>query len=652
MTDSSAPPLPEYDLPADDRSVSPNTGYTRAHWEAIADRLLDGAARYSSPSGALIDFPSPEPATKPTGLEGFARTFLLAAIRIAGDDGRDRALIERYRKALDAGVDPNGPETWPALTDHSGPTVEAAAIAVGLQIARPWLWDGLDRRTRTRMIDWFSGEKGCWCADNNHVLLGATIAAFVESAGGEVRRGEVDQALDRMEDWYVGDGWYSDGEGRRFDHYNAWTFHFYPFFICQLAGARLDGRRAVYRERLRMFLGGYQHLFGADGAPLIQGRSLTYRWGVAAPFWMAHLEGVDALSAGRTRRLCSGVVKYFLDAGVGADGTLGLGWFGDDGGILQSYNVAGSPHWASKGFLGLLLPADHEVWTAPEEPLEIEEGDVRRVLSGPQWTVDGWHGVARVHNFGSDGHPHKDDGLYRRLAFSTGTAPVLHGAVRDNDLTVPGPNVRHLGLQRGTASQGGGRLARRIDAAGRDVHVDYAVRIMAGYELRAARVSGVIGLPLRMTGYAVASSTAPDADVSSEGIAAEPVAVESVAAAARTSCQSSDIRWLASDVPLDVRAEVFRPERGNALGTECAVPGLQIDRCPVNEVTILWAVALDGVMPGGIPGVPGTAEIRCDLGGACVRVDGHDVVLRWARGPRWPAETVNQGVFLAVPDGE
>lgn len=37
-------------LPADDRTLSPRTGYTRAHWEAAADGLLTAALRYATPA--------------------------------------------------------------------------------------------------------------------------------------------------------------------------------------------------------------------------------------------------------------------------------------------------------------------------------------------------------------------------------------------------------------------------------------------------------------------------------------------------------------------------------------------------------------------------------------------------------------------------
>ncbi|GGV40907.1 hypothetical protein GCM10010293_46490 [Streptomyces griseoflavus] len=94
-------------LPADDRALSPRTGYTRAHWEAVADGLLDAAWRWSTPGGALLDLPGrpSRSGVRSDGLEGYARTFLAAAFRTAGADGHDpHNLLERYAGGLAAGT--------------------------------------------------------------------------------------------------------------------------------------------------------------------------------------------------------------------------------------------------------------------------------------------------------------------------------------------------------------------------------------------------------------------------------------------------------------------------------------------------------------------------------------------------------------------
>lgn len=95
-------PLP-FPLPADDRALSPHTGLSRAHWEAAADGMLRAALRYATPGHGLIDLPGPpsRSGVRPDGLEGFARTFLLAALRVAGAGGADPySFLPRYPLGL------------------------------------------------------------------------------------------------------------------------------------------------------------------------------------------------------------------------------------------------------------------------------------------------------------------------------------------------------------------------------------------------------------------------------------------------------------------------------------------------------------------------------------------------------------------------
>ncbi|WP_406194628.1 DUF2264 domain-containing protein [Kitasatospora sp. NBC_01560] len=436
-------------LPPEDRRTSPYTGWTRAHWEAVADTLLTAVRPYASPGRALINLPGPRPSSsgrRSDGLEGFARTFLLAAFRIAGADGADpHGLLERYAAGLDAGTrrptterdlaDGDG-ESWGVIADRSQPLVEAASIATALRLTRPWLWDRLDEPVRERAGRWLADALHRAPVDNNWWLFPLTVGGFLAEVGieTEAARAAVRRGLDRIQPWYLGDGWYTDGRPRAFDHYNGWALHLYPVLDAHLAGDA--ARTARYGARLAAHLDGYARLFGADGAPVHQGRSLSYRFAAAAPLWAGALTGHTPLSPGATRRIASGALRHFVDRGaVGADGLLALGWYGAHPPLVQAYSGPASPYWASKGFLGLLLPADHPVWTEPEEPGPAEAADAVVALPAPGWLVQSTvaDGIVRLHNHGSDDQPadtvQPDDPLYARFAHSTATGPVGGPAV-------------------------------------------------------------------------------------------------------------------------------------------------------------------------------------------------------------------------------
>ncbi|MEU9362935.1 DUF2264 domain-containing protein, partial [Streptomyces sp. NPDC048301] len=175
--------------PPEDRIASPYTGWTRAHWEGVADALLAGVRPYASPEGALIALPGEPSASgrRSDGLEGFARTFLLAAFRVAGAGGHDpHGVLRRYADGLAAGTRTPGrddAESWPRPSECGQAWVEAASVALGLRLTRPWLWDLLDRDVQERAADWLSEVLGTPPVNNNWWLFPLTVGGFLAEAG-------------------------------------------------------------------------------------------------------------------------------------------------------------------------------------------------------------------------------------------------------------------------------------------------------------------------------------------------------------------------------------------------------------------------------------------------------------------------------------
>ena len=434
---------PALTLPALDRVLSPHTGLTREHWCAYADYLLRSAHRYGTADHANIHLPGASSAYGPRSdsLEAFARTFLLASFRIAGDPQDTGWIAEWYARGLDAGTDPANPDRWPTPGELGQAKVEAASLAVGLALTRDVLWDKLPQRVQEQLIAWFETVIGGEYPPINWVWFQIVVETFLASVGGRFSDEDIDAGLAIHDSLYRGHGWFADGPERAYDHYVGWAFQVYPQLWALMApeDPRVKARKALDGERLADFLDDAAYLVGGNGAPLIQGRSLIYRFAAAAPFWVGELSGQTRLSPGVGRRAASGMLDYFARHGsITDDGLLSIGWHGEFAGMKQSYSGAGSPYWAAKGFLGLALPADHRVWTAVEEPLPVEAGDTRRLIAAPGWQVDGTasDGIVRIRNHGTDhanaGAAVADSPLYARLGYSTHTFPDLEPESLDN----------------------------------------------------------------------------------------------------------------------------------------------------------------------------------------------------------------------------
>ncbi|MFE2044417.1 DUF2264 domain-containing protein [Streptomyces sp. NPDC059477] len=414
----------------------------RAHWERTADRMLLAVRPYATDGHSLIHLPG-VPSSNGVlsdGLEGFARTFLLAAFRLAGAGGGDpHGLAAWYAAGLATGTDPAHPERWPSFAECNQAKVEAASIALALHETRPWIWDRLDDKVRQRILDWLAPMTGNLMPGNNWIWFQGITEAFARTVGGQWHQQDLDRTIGLTDGWYAGEGWYSDGltggEPRNFDHYNGWAMHLYPLWFCRILGdAAPAGLLDRYRARLTRFLADQRLLVGANGSPLVQGRSLTYRHAALASLWTGALFDATPLAPGETRALATRMLDHFTRHGAtDENGLLTLGWHRPYRGVLQVYSGPASPYWASKGFIGLALPPDHPVWTSPETPLAVEQGNFGRALAAPGWLVSGTSadGIVRVVNHGGDHadpiRPHADDPCYARFAYSTHTAPETPG---------------------------------------------------------------------------------------------------------------------------------------------------------------------------------------------------------------------------------
>ncbi|WSL80556.1 DUF2264 domain-containing protein [Kitasatospora sp. NBC_01266] len=621
------------ELPPEDRTLSPHTGWTRAHWEAVADGLLESVARFAGPEHALIPLPGERPSIsgrRSDGLEGYARTFLLAAFRVAGAGGADPAgLLRRYAEGLAAGTRTPTAEgdladgdqvSWPSIVERRQALVEAASIAVGLRLTRPWLWDTLDGRTREQVRAWLAPGLAPSPVDNNWWLFPAMVGAFLVEAGldhdGAGQRA-VDRGLARIEQWYLGGGWYTDGRPRAFDHYNGWAFHLYPVLHAHLTGDQrlLD----TYGPRLAAHLAGHARTFGTDGAPVHQGRSLAYRFAAAAPLWAGTLTGHTPLSPGTTRRLASGTLRYFVDGGaVDADGLLPPGWFGRYPAMVQNYSGPASAYWASKGFLGLLLPADHPVWTAVEEPGPAETADAVTALPQPGWLIQSTaaDGLVRLHNHGSDDQPadqvHADDPLYARLAYSTATGPAFEGTpdnhlglVVDGELSERG-RIRPLGAGDGWAASAHHPLVGGRELPG--VTVTSLVLAAGADEVRIHLVSGAEpGTGVRQSGWAAA------------GAAAEQWADTRHARVTATDLRGLPLVSALAGLHGFADADCHRLPGGTAFGTAAAVPVLTGATGTGSSLFVSRARLDRSAAPGPVPE-------------PLVRVAGDRVRVRWPDG--------------------
>ncbi|TLS48002.1 DUF2264 domain-containing protein [Streptomyces montanus] len=294
-------------------------------------------------------------------LEAFARPLWGLAPLAAGKGAVPHT--ELWLRGLAHGSDPAHPEYWGEPRDRDQRIVEMAAIGFALALAPEQWWDPLSGAERDRLARWLRSALPRETADNNWHFFPVLIGLGLDRVGVPYDRSLTGARLRRLETFWLGDGWYSDGPTERRDYYVPWAMHFYGLLCDTLTG----GDR--FKERAARFALDFRHWFADDGAAVPYGRSLTYRWAQAA-FWGAlPFAGVDALPWGVVKGYLLRHLRWWRGRPVtGPEGLLSVGYGYPQPALAEQYNAPGSPYWSLKAFLPLALPDDHAFWSATEEP--------------------------------------------------------------------------------------------------------------------------------------------------------------------------------------------------------------------------------------------------------------------------------------------
>ncbi len=344
------------------------------------------------------------------GFEATARLSVLAASRLAGLDGQPPpSWLGGVIALIEAGA-----AHWPTSAESAQAIVENANVAKSLLIADS-LWDGLNVRTQDHVIDRCTRDLARPASNNNWALYAATSAAFLEAHGhsSTATARAIEYANASADEWYLGDGWYADGAGSPPDYYSAWTFHYELVLIAWKSG---DAERLkVLIGRLRLMCDSLLGLIGDTGAPVYWGRSLTYRFALAAPLaWLAVIDPAtpNAETLGST---WSAVVHHF-----GEQNPLALGWTSADRRVAQRYSGPGASYWAYRAFIALLLPPTHPFWADSARGREPHQ----RALD-PGLIVRSSGAIALLHNHSSSAPTgRRDNPLHARRSYSSHTSPA------------------------------------------------------------------------------------------------------------------------------------------------------------------------------------------------------------------------------------
>jgi hypothetical protein len=334
----------------------------RALFAPLKSNFSPGGARVRLGfSGAHFDVHAAE-------LEGFARPLWGLAPLTAG--GADFDSWDLYRRGLSNGCNPKHPEYWGAPGDLDQRFVEMAAIGLSLALVPHEIWEPLEPDAQKNLVRWLMEINRHEVPDCNWLFFRVLVNLGLAKVGAEHDAASMHAALDRLETFYLGDGWYSDGPNARRDYYIPMTIHYCGLLYSRLADAYDPERAQRFRERAALFAQDFIHWFDTDGANLPFGRSLSYRFALGA-FWSAlAFADIEALPWGVLKGLALRHLRWWSRRPIfRPDGTLSIGYSYPNLNMGEQYISPNSPYWAMKYFVSLALSESHPFWQAQEAPL-------------------------------------------------------------------------------------------------------------------------------------------------------------------------------------------------------------------------------------------------------------------------------------------
>lgn len=346
--------------------LSGNPLKTRADVERALHDLFNPLLPYFSEGGARVrlDGSGAHFDRAAADLEGWARP--LWGLAPLGAGGGEFAHWPLFAKGLANGTDPEHPEYWGRPKERDQRLVELAAIGFAVRLVPQHLWTPLNERAKANVIAYLIDARERAFANNNWQFFRVMIDLALDEVGADFDRSLTKASLDELDGYYIADGWYRDGNQKRIDHYIPFAIHFYGLIYSALAPDSPWSER--FRGRARQFAPDFASWFADDGGALVFGRSMTYRFACGG-FWGAlAFAGEDALPWGQIKGHYLRHLRWWADYPIAhRDGVLSVGVGYPQQMMSESYNSAGSPYWALKAFLPLMLAEDHPFWQAEEE---------------------------------------------------------------------------------------------------------------------------------------------------------------------------------------------------------------------------------------------------------------------------------------------
>ncbi len=389
--------------------------------------FLQGFESYRVPSGSMAVYPGlpSRHGRIADGMEGFARSAPLwgawvssgrpSVVRLPGGQLVD--LNASFREGILSGTNPHSPGYWGTIPYFDNQRiVEASDIALSLWLFRSTVWRDFTPTQRRQVASWLYQVNNKHTPDNNWRLFITFVNVVLSKLGAPADMDRAVANYQRIKSFYRGDGWFSDGPGRVFDYYNAWSFHYQLYWLQQVAPQWDNSFITTARD---CFVTDYQYLVSTTGVPIF-GRSICYRTAAVAPLIFGADDKSGDISPAIARRALDVTWTYFIRHGALRNGNITQGYCGPDARVLDNYSGPASCLWGLRSLIAAFYKRPTSVfWSGPPGKLPVEIRSYTVAIPATGWNVIGDQVSGRVEivmPVGSQRTPLQPYGWWRKLA--------------------------------------------------------------------------------------------------------------------------------------------------------------------------------------------------------------------------------------------
>lgn len=335
--------------------------------------IIEPVEKYFSNSKALLKLPTYTATTyddKTLDFESFARILWGAGPYL--NSVKDDRLINIFSTGIINGTNPNNLDYWGDIKDYDQKMVEMVPISLFLYFTKSTTWDTFSSTDKINIQNWLLQCNNRKTVNNNWLFFRVIVNICLKQIGANYSSDAINKNLVKIDKFYLGNGWYSDGDTDKRDYYTSFAFHYYSLIYAKLANKDDKLRSDLFKERAKIFAKDYIYWFSEDGSTIPFGRSLTYRFAQSS-FWAALIfADVDVFSLGVLKGLISRNLKWWAEQSIfNETGLLTIGYSYPNLLMSEVYNGSGSSYWSLKTFLILCIDDDHEFWKAEEEKIPL-----------------------------------------------------------------------------------------------------------------------------------------------------------------------------------------------------------------------------------------------------------------------------------------